>query len=109
MSFYFDEFSLYTGLNIVESIVGRDFFFTGYAIGAINSGTQGGFSGSFYQRDMLNAKTNFVTFGLNTGQFFSGRAGFNQIISGMNRVGLDIYGIGTGLTGLSVGLFGVGY
>lgn len=109
MSFYFDEFSLATGLNQVEAFVGRDFFFTGYAIGAINSGTQGSFSGSFYQRNQVNAKTTFVSFGMPPGQFFSGRGGFVQIVSGLNRVGLDIYSIGTGLTGLSLGLFGVGY
>lgn len=109
MSFYFDEFGLYTGVNVVESLVGRNFFFTGYAIGAINSGTQGFFSGSFYQRNTLSIKTNFINFSLNSGQFFTGVGGYNQVISGMNRVGLDIYQIGTGITGLSVGLFGVGY
>ncbi len=109
MSFYFDEFNLYTGLNVIESLVSRDFFFTGYAIGVINTGTQGFFSGSFYQRNTTNVKTNFINFGHNSGQFFTAAGGFNQIISGMNRVGLDIYRIGTGITGLSVGLFGVGY
>lgn len=109
MSFYFDEFNLVTGLNQSESFISRDFFFTGYAVGAIQSGTQGFFSGSFYQRTMTNVKTNFINFGMNSGQFFTGVGGFNQTISGMNRVGLDIYRIGTGITGLSVGLFGVGY
>jgi len=109
MSFYFDEYNLTTGLNQIEAFVSRDFFFTGYAIGAINSGTRGGFSGSFYQRTTINTKINFRDISLNTGQFFTGVGGSNQIISGMNRVGLDIYSIGTGITGLSVGLFGVGY
>ncbi len=109
MSFWFDEYSLGTGLNMVEATVGRSFFFTGYGLGAINSGTQGWFSGSFYQRTPTNVKTNFVDFYLNSGTFFSGRGGFSQEISGLNRVGLDIYRIGTGITGLSIGLFGVGY
>jgi hypothetical protein len=109
MAFYFDEFSLATGLNLVESMVGRSFFFTGYGLGVINTGTQGFLSGSFYQRTQTNAKTNFVNFSLNSGMMFSGQGGFNQEVSGLNRVGLDIYRIGTGITGLSVGLFGVGY
>ncbi len=109
MSFWFDEYSLTTGLNLTEALVGRDFLFTGYAIGAINSGTQGSFSGSFYQRNQTSVKTTFVSFGMAAGQFFSGRGGFSQTVSGLNRVGLDIYSIGTGLTGLSIGLFGVGY
>lgn len=109
MSFYLDEFGLTTGLNLFEAFVGRSFFFTGYALGTITSGTQGAFSGSLYQRTPTNVKTSFVNFGMPAGQFFSGRGGFSQEISGMNRVGLDIYLIGTGLTGVSVGAFGVGY
>ncbi len=109
MSFYFDEFTLATGLNLSEMFAGRSFFFTGYGIGAINTGTQGFFSGSFYQRTQTNTKTNFVDFYLNSGMFCSGRGGFVQEVTGMNRVGLDIYRIGTGITGLSIGLFGVGY
>lgn len=109
MSFYFDEYNLTTGLNSFETFVARDFFFTGYALGVINTGTQGFFSGSFYQRTPINTKTNFVDFSLNSGTFFSGRGAFNQVVSGMNRVGLDIYRLGTGITGLTVGLFGVGY
>jgi hypothetical protein len=109
MGVFFDEFSLATGFNLWEGFVGRSFTFTGYAVGCINSGTQGFFSGSFYQRTPTNAKTNFIDFSLNSGMFFTGVGGFSQEISGMNRVGLDIYRIGTGLTGVSVGLFGVGY
>jgi hypothetical protein len=106
MSFYFDQYSLYTGLNIIESFVSRDFNFTGYALGTINSGTQGFFSGSFYQRDQSNTKTNFLDISLNSGLLFKSSGGFSQPISGLNRVGLDIYRIGTGITGLSVGFFG---
>ncbi len=109
MSFWFDQYNLATGLNFVEGFVSRDFFFTGYALAAINTGTQGYFSGSFYQRTPTNVKTNFINFSLNSGTFFSANGGYIQTITGMNRVGLDIYLIGTGITGLSVGLFGVGY
>lgn len=109
MSFWFDQYSLGTGLNTIESFVARDFTFTGYALGVINSGTQGFFSGSFYQRTSTNTKTNFVDFSLNSGQFFVAAGGYSQTVSGLNRVGLDIYRIGTGITGLSIGLFGVGY
>lgn len=109
ISFYYDEYNLYTGLNSIEAFVGRSFTFTGYAIGVINSGTQGFFSGSLYQRTPTNSKTNFINFSLNSGTFFTGIGGFSQEITGLNRVGLDIYRIGTGITGLSVGVFGVGY
>ncbi len=109
MAFWFDQYTLSTGLNSIEAVVGRSFFFTGYSLGVINTGTQGFFSGSFYQRTSLNAKTNFIDFSLNSGVMFRATGGFNQEISGMNRVGLDIYRLGTGITGLSIGLFGVGY
>lgn len=109
MGVFFDEFSLATGLNLWEGFVGRSFVFTGYGLGAINTGTQGFLSGSFYQRTPTNTKTNFVDFYLNSGTFFYASGGFSQEVSGMNRVGLDIYRIGTGFTGVSVGLFGVGY
>lgn len=109
MSFYFDQYSLVTGLNQVESFVSRDFIFTGYALGVINTGTQGFFSGGLYQRTATNTKVAVTQFSLNSGMFFSGRGDFNQTVSGMNRIGFDIYLIGTGITGLSVGIFGVGY
>lgn len=109
MGFWFDQFSLATGLNMIETPIGRDFTFTGYMLGTINTGTQGFFSGSFYQRTPTNTKINFVDFSLNSGVLFSSAGGFSQIISGLNRVGIDIYRIGTGFTGVSVGLFGVGY
>lgn len=109
ISFWYDQYNLATGLNSIETFVGRSFTFTGYGLGTINSGTQGFFSGSFYQRTPTNTKTNFVDFSLNSGLYYYAAGGFNQEISGQNRVGLDIYRIGTGITGLSVGLFGVGY
>lgn len=109
MSFYYDSTTLATGFNNAEAFVGRSFFFTGYALGVINTGTQGMFSGSLYQRTPNNVKTNFINFSLRSGMFFSGVGGFAQEISGLNRVGLDIYLIGTGITGLSIGVFGVGY
>lgn len=109
MAYWFDSTTLATGLNAVEAMVGRSFFFTGYGIGVINTGTQGLFSGSLYQRTQTNTKTNFVDISLNSGVYFRATGGFNQEISGLNRVGLDIYLIGTGITGLSIGVFGVGY
>lgn len=109
ISFWYDEFTLATGLNTIESFVSRDFTFTGYGIGSITALTQGAFSGSLYQRTPTNTKITFVNFGMPSTQSFTGRGGFSQVISGLNRVGLDIYSIGTGITGLSVGLFGVGY
>lgn len=109
ISFWYDQYNLATGLNSIETSIGRSFTFTGYSLGAINSGTQGFFSGSFYQRTPTNTKTTFVDISLNSGLFFTANGGYNQEISGMNRLGIDIYSIGTGITGLSVGIFGVGY
>jgi hypothetical protein len=109
ISFYFDQYNLNTGSNQIEAFVGRNFTFTGYAVGAITSGTQGFFSGSFYQRTTVGVKVPFRDFSFNSGQFFTGVGGLSQTISGLNRVGLDILALGTGMTGVSVGIFGVGY
>ena len=109
MAFWYDQYNLATGLNNVEAVVGRSFFFTGYSVGVINTGTQGFFSGSLYQRTPINTKTSFIDLSLNSGLYFKSQGGFVQEISGLNRVGLDILLLGTGITGLSIGVFGVGY
>lgn len=109
MSFFFDSTTLVTGLNNIEGFISRNIFFTGYAVGAYTSGTQGNFSGSFYQRTTNNTKVTFQNFFLTSGMYFTGVGGLLQTLSGMNRIGVDIYSIGTGLTGLSLGVFGVGY
>jgi len=109
LSFFFDEYNLVTGLNLLEAFVSRDFTFSGYALGLINSGTSGAFlSGSLYQRTPANVKTSFLSFSLNSGLFFYASGGLNQPISGMNRVGIDLYRVVQGMTGLSVGVFGAG-
>ena len=109
ISFFFDEFNTATGLNLVEGFVSRDFTFTGYAVGAYVSGTHGRLSGAFYQRSQTNAKTQITPFSFESGMHFTGQGGFSQTISGMHRVGVDIFSLMTGITGISVGLFGVGY
>lgn len=109
MSFYFEAYNLNTGLNLIETFVGRNFTFTGYAVGAQTSGTQGFLSGSLYQRTQINGKVPFAAFSFNSGMFVTGVGGLSQTISGLNRVGLDIVNLGTGMTGVTVGLFGVGY
>jgi hypothetical protein len=112
MSFYFDEYGLMTGNNLVESFVGRDFIFTGYAIGAINSGTPSVgpfFTGSLYQRTTTNTKVPFAVIGIPNGSHFRAVGGFSQVISGLNRVGFDLSGVPTGMTGVSIGIFGFGY
>lgn len=108
MSFYFQEYGLYTGYNLAESFIGKSFYFTGYALGLVNSGTNGILSGSLYQRSPEGVKSPFVNFTLSTGFFFYASGGFSQQISGLHRVGLDISNIGSGMTGLTVGIFGVG-
>jgi hypothetical protein len=109
MSFFFDEYNLITGLNLLEAFVSRDFTFSGYALGLINSGTSGSYlSGSLYQRTPGNVKTPFVDFSLNSGLYFYASGGFAQPITGMNRVGMDLYRVVQGMTGLSVGIFGAG-
>lgn len=109
LSFFFDEYNLVTGLNLLEAFISRDFTFSGYALGLVNSGTSGAFlSGSLYQRTPTNVKTPFVDFSLNSGLFFYASGGLSQPISGMNRVGIDLYRVVQGMTGLSVGVFGAG-
>lgn len=109
LSFFFEAYNLNTGLNQVESFIARNFTFTGYAVAAQTSGTQGFLSGSLYQRSPLGVKTNFRDFSYNSGQFFTGVGGLSQTISGMHRVGIDLLNVGTGMTGVTVGLFGFGY
>lgn len=109
MSFFLDQYSLSSGLNVIEGFVARDFTFTGYALGAYNSGTKGIITGSIYQRTTTNTKVELIPFSFNSGVFFSAQGGLIKTISGMNRVGIDILGIGTGVTGFSIGIFGVGY
>lgn len=108
MSFYFDEFNLSTGLNSVECFIARDFVFTGFALGCITSGTSGFFSGNLYQRTPLNTKINFAPIVINSGMFFTGSGNFQNTISGMNRVGVDILRLSRDMTGLSIGIFGMG-
>lgn len=109
ISFFFEAYNLNTGLNQIESFIARDFTFTGYAVAAQTSGTQGFLSGSLYQRSPLGVKTNFRDFSYNSGQFFTGVGGLSQTISGMHRVGIDLLNVGTGMTGVTVGIFGFGY
>ena len=108
MSFYFDEFNLATGLNLVEGFVARDFTCTGYAIGAYVSGTHGSLTGSLYQRNTSNIKTEISAIYMQSGMYFTGVGGLTKTISGMHRVGIDIFRIPTGATGVTIGLFGVG-
>jgi hypothetical protein len=109
ISFFFDEYNLATGLNLIEGFVSRDFIFTGYAVGAFISGVNGFLSGSLYQRNTNNVKTEIAAFSLLSGSYFNAAGGFNRTVSGMHRVGVDIFRLATGITGVSVGLFGVGY
>ena len=109
MSFYFDEFNLSTGLNLIEAFVGRSFIFTGFAVGVWASGTQGTITGNAYQRDRNNTKQSLFDFYLNSGVFTTGVGGFLNTVTGLNRVGLSIFNVGTGFTGLSIGIFGMGY
>lgn len=110
MTFYFDAFTLETGLNVSEGFVSRDFSFTGYSLGVINSGNAGtALTGKLYQRTTTNTKVNFADFSLANGSLFIANGGYNQTISGLNRIGVDLLGVPTGMTGLSVGVFGIGY
>lgn len=109
MSFYFDESNLITGLSLVETFIARDFTFTGYGLGLIVSGRDGFLSGSLYQRNSTNTKTKFIDFSLNSGIVWYASGGFQQTISGMNRVGVDLVRLSSGCTGFALGAFGVGY
>lgn len=109
MSFFFDEYNLEAGSNLLEGFVSRDFWFTGYALGAYSSGIGGSLSGLMYQRTTLNEKVQILPFSFENGIYFKSEKGYSQVISGMNRVGIDIFSVSTGVTGFTVGIFGVGY
>lgn len=123
INFYFDY--IYTGLNLVENFICKDFTITGYAIGAVNSGRGPGhlnsgasglqyfrpLTGEIYQRDTLNNKSTLFGFSFNSGQIYSG-SGFDSSsylsFVGSNRLGVDIFSGLSGISNVTIGVFGFG-
>lgn len=110
LSFYLSPVN--SGMELAESFVTRSFFFTGFALGAITSGrgpVNGGIlTGVIYQRDTGNTRTNLQQFTFDSGRFFFRSGNFSQIITGDNRIGIDIRNTLSGLDKFSVGIYGFG-
>lgn len=112
VSFFLDPVS--TGLSLGEAFVSSNFQYTGYALGCVTSGRQpdqGNFilTGSIYVRDFAtNTKTPLQIFTLNTGVYNKFSGNFAYTITGMDRIGFDLTSTLSGITKLSVGLFGFG-
>lgn len=108
LGFYFN--SVYTGIALAESFVSKNFRVSGWAVGCVDYGTGSQvLTGNFYQRTTGNNKVNIVGFSLGTGAYFTG-VYLNSLptFSGLNRLGVDILAKSTGISKLSLGLFGFG-
>lgn len=101
-----------TGLNLAESFISQDFFFTGFALAATVTGAgpeNGGIlTGSIYTSDLNNNKIQRQSFTFDSGlnSFVSGD--FSVPLTGYHRIGVDITNTLSGLDKLSIGVFGFG-
>lgn len=117
-SSYFDF--IYTGTNFNEIWVNDPMIVTGLRIGAIQSGTFAGvlnsgasgiplfgpLTGRFYQRGINNDKVSIAPFSFNSGVIYQETFLPNLQVSGLSRIGIDIYSGLSGIGGVSFGLFG---
>ncbi len=115
LSFFVDPAT--TGRAVGESWVSSTWLATGWAIGAVTSGAGSDiatpnaiFTGRLYSRALDNTTTTLVNFTFNSGlySYFSG-SNLSIPITGASRVGLDIISTLSGLSKVSVGLFGFGF
>lgn len=112
MSLFIDP--VVTGLNVAESFTPSTFQYTGYALGCVESGIQpdiGNFilTGRIYVREFLtNAKTILQTFTFDTGIYSLFSGNFAYTVTGLNRLGVDITSTLSGISKMSIGLFGFG-
>lgn len=111
MSYFFEPVG--TGLNLAESFVAKDFYFTGFALGCVQSGSRpffgGILTGNIYQRTPQNSKILLISgFRFDTGQHFAFSGDFSHYITGLNRVGVEITNTISGIEKLSIGMFGFG-
>ena len=110
LSFYLSPVA--TGLDLAESFVTRTFYYTGFALGAVTTGTSatngGILTGRIYQRETNNNKIILQTFTFGSGQFFKRSGDFSFIITGDNRIGVDITNTLNNIDKFSVGIYGFG-
>lgn len=106
MSFYFDEFNLATGLNLIEGFVNQAFYITGVALGARVAGATAVLTGQIYRRDTSNTKSFLYGFTLGSANTFGYVGGLNLQVQSLDSIGIDIFNFGTSLTGLRIGIFG---
>jgi hypothetical protein len=116
-SFFFDY--PYTGYGIAESFISQDFEITGIKIGCyesgigpahLSSGASGDLvnsplTGNIYQRTVLNEKIIGNTFGIDSGQYYISLP-VSYLITGDNRIGIDILSGLSGLKGLTINILG---
>lgn len=101
-----------TGLDLIESFIARTFYYTGFALGAITTGAgplNGGvLTGRIYQRETNNNKIILQTFTFDSGSHFYRSGDFSFVVTGDNRIGLDIANTLSGIDKFSVGIYGFG-
>jgi hypothetical protein len=110
LSFFLSPVS--TGLDLAESFVARSFFFTGFSLGCITTGSgpsNGGLlTGRIYIRDTGNNKIVLQNFTFDSGKFHYRSGDFSQPITGEYRIGIDIRNTLSGIDKFSVGVYGFG-
>lgn len=94
-----------TGENFQEKFISKDMIATGFAMGLINAGTNNTV-GNFYVKDTGNNKSVITSFTVNAGDIFTYDWGYGFALPALSRVGVDLFEVGTGALGLTVGLFG---
>lgn len=104
-NFFFDY--PFSGLNAAESYIQEDFTITGIVMGVNITGNADSIGCEFYQR--LSDGTTKIPLTneiLETGSYHKLTSQPDLLVTGMNRLVIDLTGVVTGFEGLSVGVLG---
>jgi hypothetical protein len=103
LSFYLD--SVQSGLYIGEALNSKNFIFTGYSISCRTSGSA--LTGILYTDSFINNNNvPFATLNLGHQQYTYNSGGYNLSITGNRKIGFSITNNVTGISKLSIGVFG---
>jgi len=99
-----------TGAALWEWQLPQDFVLTGINLGCRVTGSGAWYSGSIYTVDTNNNQTNFTGLYLNSGQYFSTINCSNNFFFAQSpgSIGIDILSLSSGMSKISIGLFGYG-
>jgi len=103
LSFYLD--TVQSGLYVGEALNSKNFVFTGYSISCRTSGSA--LTGVLYTDSFINNNNvPFATLNLGHQQYNYNSGGYNLNITGNRKIGFNITNNVTGITKLSIGVFG---